>query len=262
MLRELKSAIYSYQFAFSLLFMLICFLGLSIPEWLISVDWGAEYRQSALQLSIGSIFFGGVMLLLPFCASFPYATRQVDELQTSMMRWKLLRSSTSHYARIKIIATAVSGGLAISLAFLLHSLLWNIIALPCDPIAHPYHEMYFHEECLYYTWYSTLYGLPMYISMAIGMFICGSVWALVALAISVWIPDRLLTITIPTCCYYLLSAGVFEHLFGWKLPHPATLYNDALTVWEAQQSLLEYFILFVISCAIYILGLKRRACHA
>ena len=236
--------------------MLICLFGMSIPEWVISVDWGDEFRQSALQQSIIGIFFGGVMLLLPFCACVPYATHQVEEIRTSVMHWKLIRGSVRRYATEKIIATALSGGTVVAMAFVIHAMIWNFIAYPCDIIAHPYHEIGFSPTSVYAAWYSTFYGLPMYLSMAIGIFICGAVWATVALAISVWVPDKLLTITIPACLYYLLSASIFRQLFGWNLPHPATLYNDALTWHDAALSLIEYCVILLIACVAYTVGLK------
>lgn len=262
MRQEFRDSVMNVYFLTSFLLMLGCFLGMSVPEWIVSVDWGAEFRQSALQQSISGIFFGGVMLLLPFCSCLPTAIHQVDELRTSIMPWKLIRSSIKKYAVRKIVSTLFSGGLAVSLAFMIHAILWNFIALPCDIIAHPYHEIGFHPETLYANWYSICYGLPMYISMTLGIFICGAIWAIVALAVSIWIPDKILTITIPICIYYLLFTGIFNYLFGWRLPHPATLYNDGLTWNEVVSSSLEYIVIFIAAGAIYILGLKRRAQHA
>ncbi len=259
MREELKSAFLNFNFVMGFLVMLICFLGMSIPEWVVSAAWGSEYRQSALQQSIVGIFFGGVMLLMPFCACIPYATRQVEELRTSVMTWKLLRSSLSKYATGKIMASALSGGAAVAAAFIIHALIWNLVALPCDPVAHPYHEISFDPNSLYAEWYAICYGLPMYLSITIGIFISGSTWAVIALAVSVWVPDKLLTVAIPACIYYLLSASILNHLFGWNLPHPATLYNDALTVQQAIQSFTEYVLLFIFACVLYRLGLRRRA---
>ncbi len=257
--QEIKNSIFGRYFWTAFIVMLICLLGLSVPEWICSATWDIEYRQSALQQSISGIFFGGVMLILPFCAALPYSLNQVDELRTSTMSWKLIRASVNRYATWKILATTVSGGVAIALAFIIHSLVWNIIALPCDPTAHPYHAIAFASNSLYVTWYSTLYGLPMYTSISVGLFISGAEWATVALAVAIWIPDRLLTVTIPTCIYYLLSANVLQHLFGWEIPHPATLFNDALTKADALNALIEDFVIFVIACIIYRMGLKRRA---
>lgn len=255
---EIKNAIISRYFFVSCTIIMICLLGISIPEWISSVGWGTEYRQSALQQSIAGIFFGGVMLLLPCCSCLPYATSQVDEAKTSIMRLKLLRSSFSKYALSKVFAVAISGGASVTIPFVLHSLAWNLVAIPCNPTVYPYHTITFYPKSLYYEWYSYLYGLPMYISIALGLFISGSCWATVALTVAIWIPDKLMVISVPTCICYLLSADIFHVMFNISLPHPSTLYNDALTMNTALASLIEHGIIFVIAVGLYIVGLKRR----
>lgn len=220
-----------------------------------------HYWQSALQLSIGSIFFGGVMLLLPFLASVPYATSQADEIRTSFLQWKVMRSSIRKYAAQKITVNALSGASAMALAFWLHALIMNIVALPCDPQTYSGHELFFADGCFYNTWYSTLYGLPMYLSMGLGIAFCSAVWATVALAISVWIPDKLLIISVPSCLYYLWSSHLFKALFGLNLGHPADLYNDALTWPIALRAFIVYGVCLIAAIMIYVIGLKRRAQH-
>lgn len=258
MKHEIKDAIIGKPFLGSCAIILICLLGISVPEWISSIGWGAEYRQSALQQSIGGIFFGGIMLLLPCCSCLPYATSQIDEVNSSVMRLKLLRSSFAEYAIKKIIAVAISGGAAVTVPFILHSLVWNIIALPCDPTIYPYHTIAFYEQSLYCEWYSYLYGLPMYISIALGLFVSGACWASVSLAVAIWIPDKLMAIAIPTCICYLLSADIFNVFLGISLPHPSTLYNDALTADAALKSLIEYGTIFATAVFLYLVGLKRR----
>lgn len=99
MKEELKSAFFSKRFLLAFGLMLSCFLGYSLPTWIFSADWGDEFREGALQLSVGGIFFGGSMLLLPFCAGVTYAISQVDEVRTSFLEWKAIRCSTQTYAR-------------------------------------------------------------------------------------------------------------------------------------------------------------------
>lgn len=71
MAEEIKSIFKSrnYWMAFAISFLTL--LGYSLSSWLnaISVGESMEYRESALCLSVGGIFFGGFMLLFPFCAS-------------------------------------------------------------------------------------------------------------------------------------------------------------------------------------------------
>ena len=57
MKEELKSAFFSKRFLLAFGLMLSCFLGYSLPTWIFSADWGDEFREGALQLSVGGIFF-------------------------------------------------------------------------------------------------------------------------------------------------------------------------------------------------------------
>lgn len=198
------------------------------------------------------------MLLLPFCASVPYAISQVDEIRTSFLEWKVLRGSIRRYSFNKIVATMLSAAVATSMAFALHALVWNFIAYPYDLVTHPYQEIPFSANCIYSNWTDIFYGFPIYLSMTLGIAFCAAIWSVTALAVSVWVPDKLLTIIIPVCIYHLWSCRIFYHLFGINTPHPGALYNDALTVQRVWQSLVMYGILFIISLLVYVLGLKRR----
>lgn len=121
MKEEIKSAFFSKRFLLAFGLMMTCFLGYSLPSWIFSADWGDEFREGALQLSVGGIFFGSSMLLLPFCASVPYAISQVDEIRTSFLEWKVLRGSIRRYSFNKIVATMLSAAVATSMAFALHA---------------------------------------------------------------------------------------------------------------------------------------------
>lgn len=262
MKEELKSAFFSKRFLLAFGLMLTCFLGYSLPTWVFSADWGDEFREGALQLSIGGIFFGGSMLLLPFCAAVPCAISQVDEIQTSFMNWKVIRSSVGKYAGQKLVATMASAAVATGLAFALHALVWNFIAYPYDLVAHPYQEVPFSAKCIYSQWTDIFYAFPIYAWMTGGIAFCAAIWGATALAVSVWVPDKLLTIVVPVGMYYLWSCRIFYHLFGIDTPFPGALYNDALTVERVWQSLIMYGLLLLISIIVYVLGLKRRVQHA
>ena len=79
MKKEMKLIFSDGKIHLALLVMLLCFNGYSIPIWIEIWDWDFAYRESALQLTIGGIFFGGIMLLMPFLASIPAAPLQVEE---------------------------------------------------------------------------------------------------------------------------------------------------------------------------------------
>lgn len=260
MREELKMALLGKRFVFAFLAMFVCIWMRILPDWLVSADWG-DYRPDALHLVIGSIFFGGVMLVLPFCATLPHAISNVDEVQTSFLYWKAMRSPLRKLARLKIISTALSCGLCVMLPFVINIVIWNIVAVPIDPITYPQHEQMFSDGVLYNDWYGVMYGLPMYISTSLGIFLNGALWALVGLAVSVWLPDKLLVMTIPVGVYFLWLYNLPRWMFGVTIPHPSSLFNDGLTLEVLVQGLIATGVSLVLAIAAYYAGLKRRVQH-
>lgn len=264
MREELKRAFGSPQACAAFIVCFVTLLGYSLAGWIgyILIDEWMEYRESALQLSIGGIFFGGFMLLLPFCAALAHSTSQVDDVSSGMMRWQALRGSVWRYVRVKVGACMTVAAVMTSGAFVVHAILWNIIALPVDPETYVNHTIYFSEQCVFYGWYAVCYGLPVYVEMALGIAFTASVWAVVALAISVWAPDKLLAVAIPSFLYHLWNTDVVFYFTGIRTPHPAILFNDGLTVQKAIVSILSYLVVWAISLAAYALGCQRRCRNA
>lgn len=262
MLEELKRAIKSPQFCTAFIVCFATLMGYSLPYWIGSAEEWIEYRESALHLSIGGIFFGGFMLLMPFCAALTHSSSQVDDETCSMLYWMACRGSLQKYARLKIGVTMLVAAIATASAFVLHSILWNCIALPNDPSKYPSHTIYFSRKCLYYAWYTICHGLPVYIEMTIGIGFTASVWAVVSLAIAVWIPDKLLAVVIPSFIYYLWNADIGYYFTGIRTPHPAILFNDGLTIESAMISITLYLVVLIMSILIYYLGCLRRCRYA
>ena len=184
---ELKQVFRSKYFLFSFILLFLCFSGYSFPGWFCAIGIEEEYRESALQLSIGSIFFGSVMMFMPFCASVSHAVSQVEELSSGMMHWRVLRSSLNRYASIKMAASALSAACSTTSAFIIHAILWNVIAIPVDPVHYQAHEIGFADTCVFSKWYLIAHGLPVYVEIALGIAFSAAVWAIVALAVAVWI---------------------------------------------------------------------------
>lgn len=245
---------------------IVCFVtlsGYSLGYWIGSIIAGEwiEYRESALHLSIGGIFFGGFAMLLPFCAALAHSTSQVDDMRSGMMHWEALRGSVSKFVRTKVGACMITAAATSSGAFVLHAIIWNIVAVPIDPLNYPNHTIYFSKQCIYNDWYTVCHGLPVYIEMTLGIAFVASIWAVVALAISVWAPDKLLTVAIPSFLYFLWNADVSFFFTGTGMPHPSILFNDGLTVQKAIISILSYLVVWTISIIAYAVGCRRRCCH-
>ena len=166
------------------------------------------------------------------------------------------------YVGGKLGTCMLVAAISTSSAFVLHAILWNNIALPVDPTAYPSHTIYFSKKCIFHNWYTVCYGLPVYVEMTLGIAFTASIWAVVALAIAVWIPDKLLTVTIPSFLYYLWNANVVYYFTGIKTPHPAILFNDGLTIEKAIISIEAYLIILGISMVIYYIGCKTRCQNA
>lgn len=258
MRQEIKNAFANNRFWIAILTMLLCFLGFSLPEWMVRCGQGDQMYMSAFGQSFAPIFFGGAMLMMPFCASIPHAASQVDEIRTNFLYEKGIRCNVNKYALYKMSAAVLSGAVAMGVASLLHSVIWNIVAGVYDPIAWPDTEVFFNETTIYYQLKDFPYAWPAYLHAAMGFAISGALWAMVGLSCAVWIPDTLLTITVPVILYYFWWYRLIGRVTGIRFPRPAALYNDGQTWADYWQALLFYAVLFVISYMIYWLGLKRR----
>ena len=120
-----KSAVFA-SFA-----MLFCYLCVSIELWISSLSESVvAYRPSAFIYALEPILFGGVIYLFPFCACLPITDRNVDE--------QLSKKSALN----RILYAFVSGGLAVSLPFLFHMILWNILAISVNPKQYESHGFF------------------------------------------------------------------------------------------------------------------------
>lgn len=237
--------------------LLLCFLMISVPEWIaIDLPNRPEWRSPALVKAVTPVWFGGYMLLLPFCSAIASVPAQVEDLQSGYAQWQAIRSSVGRYIASKAVVCALGGFLVCAVSFWLHAILWNFIALPIDPVTYPEHVQYLYG--LFGEWYDIAYGLPMYLWIGCGAGLCGSMMALVGLAAAVWIPDQLIAVTLPVVFYFYWSYDLSYLLFGVALPHPSGLYNAGLTWARARESLLTNGAVSLLALGLYSAGIKRR----
>lgn len=253
---ELRRALFSMGTMLSCCIVMICFLGFSVPVWLSTEGSTLDYRASALELSLGGIFFGGLMLVLPFCAALPGALSQVDEVRSGFLYLRGIRESARRYVFTRTLSAMAAGAISLALPFILHCLLWHLIALPYDPTTYPDQEIIFYD--LYNDWSRIAYAIPMYAWIALGLATTGALWALISLAAAIWIPDKLVAVMVPLGICYFWSYGLFSHLLGISLPSPSGIYNDGLSWSRCFQTLVMYAIFGVSALAVYDIGVKRR----
>jgi hypothetical protein len=262
MKKELRRAFTSPSFLLSALIFFVTLQGYAVPAYFSTLSEPAKYRESALALSLGGIFFGGAILLQPFCSPMAHAVSQVDDLNSGFMPWCVLRGSIKQYIFIKSISSFLAAAIAIGGAFLFHAIIWYLVALPYNPNVYPEHEIGFFNESLFFAWAKIANGLPIYAEVSLGLAFTAGVWSIVALAVSVWVPDRLLAITIPACIYELWSSSLTYYLFGFRLISPSTLFNDGQTPDRIRDALIAYGVILLVSLLTYYAGVRRRSCYA
>ena len=262
---EIKRMMTSPMFVLSLIVFFLCLQGYSIPsyyrQWISPYGAPPEYRESALTMTLGGIFFGGAILLMPFCAAMVTSPSQVDDMRSGIMEFYLVRSSFRQYIAQKLASAFLGGFLIGSIAFGLHAILWNLMAFPYDPITYPEHGGLFWPGTLFDQWAPICHGLIIYIEVMLGLGFTAGVWAVVGMATAVWIPDKLLAVTIPMCIYKLWSTGLSYYLFGFYLPDPSTLFNDAQTVSGDVAAFMAYFVVLICAVLSYSIGLRKKVQH-
>jgi len=257
MKEEVKRLFSSLSFWAALVGMVVCFLLISVPEWIeIDLPNRPEWRSPALVKAVTPVWFGGFILLLPFCSAMACVPSQVEDIQSGFAQWQVIRSSVMRYIGRKAAVGMLGGFLVCAVSFWLHAILWNFIALPIDPVTYPEHEQYLNG--LFGKWYAIAYGLPMYVWIGCGAGLCGSMTALMGLAAAVWIPDHLIAVTMPVVIYFFWSYDLLNVMFGIQLPRPSGLYNSYVTWERTVQSLMMNGAVSLISAVLYALGMKRR----
>lgn len=118
------------------------------------------------------------------------------------------------------------------------------------------------QQFMYYGFDKMLSAIPMYAYFAVSMGICAAIWSVAALAVAVWMADKMLTMVIPVCIYRLWSSGILYYLLGVDLPHPSAMFNDGLTYESFKHSLAAYLVLFVLSFLCYFCGVSKRGINA
>lgn len=175
------------------------------------------------------------------------------------MYHKAIRSTVKKLGSQKILATMLSGGAALALAWLLNVLLWHLL---CQPYvdSNPNINLPMDERNFYYILWLTPYTWGVYAFNCFSFFVIGAFWSMVALAIAVWIPERFLLLSMPTALYFFwlsLPEQSFFLGFGF-LPSPVDIINDGVSWAGYRETLLFYIVLTVICIVLYYLGLRRR----
>jgi hypothetical protein len=213
--------------------MFLCLLAHSIPLWMDTRGWPIADRPSAMIFSLSGVFFGGVILVFPLCACAPLASA-----------FNTKKKADSPW--VEVLSAALSGGLCVSLPFILHTLICNLAAMPVSPEKYPAHMLSFYG--IYNELYHLYCGLPMYGLFALGMMISGSIFALLALLTGMLIRTPQSVMAIPAAVWFL-----WLKFSGAGIPRPADIFSDALTLHGMINSFIIYVILFALFAMAYII---------
>ncbi len=259
MKQELRQIFHNSRFLGAVFIMLLCFSGYAALDWMDVYHLDVDIRPSALHEVVGCIFFGGVILLLPLCAALPASITQVEEIQSTFVDLRIIRSSVKKYTLYKFTSAFLSGALAVGIAFCIHSILWNIIATPGDVTKNEYLAIPFSGNCIYRPWQPIFYSLPIYIWMAFAISFCGGIWGIVGVTSALYVQDKLLSLAVPFCIYYIWHGGLLNAMIGKMIiPHPSDLFNDGLTLEVVISSVIVYLSIGVICAILYVKKLKKR----
>lgn len=220
------------------------------------------YYPSAMYFALDSVYFGGFILLVPLCASLVHVDKQVDEVQWRYILWQVQRSGIKKYCFTKVAVTCLSGAAGVILGYGLYVTLCNILYLPSNPDIFETHFLYY-EGTIYENMYKIAGGLPMYGYVMLAMSIACMMWAIIGLAAAVWIPDKLVAVTIPLCIHYMWTYGI-RSVPSWQntIPSPSQLFNDGLTLSTMGRTLIVYFGVMLVALFVYMMGVKRRVKNA
>lgn len=262
MKQELKSAFRNKYFYITVFGVWLAFNSTSLVMYFIRIAQGEAEYMSALFQIMTPIFFGAVMILIPFFCTLPYAMSQVDEIRDGFLYQKAMRSSLLTICRNKVLPTMLSGGAALTLAWLLNVLLWHLLSQPYVD-SNPMINLPMAENNFYYTFWFSKYAWGVYAFNCFNFFVIGALWSMIALTVAIWLPDRFLTLTIPTGIYFFWWTDPYRFLFPKvPIPDPSSLINEGIT-WSVYRSTLTLHGILIILCVVlYYFGLKRRLTNA
>lgn len=260
--QELTRAFRQKNLYIALSVFLFCLSVSSAQIWLVRSNDGDALLMSAMDLCFIPVFFGGSILLVPFCASIGCSQTQVEEINSRNIQFRILRSNYLHYSVGKLFSAMITGFVVLGGAFAIHTLIWHFVAGPYDVSARPDIEVSFAEGTVYYDFIQQPWAYGAYLHAIVGFGLTGAVWAVISMLCAVLLADTVLSVSIPVVLYYLWKSNFTRYLFGFSMPDFTGLYNDGVLWNEYWQTLAVHLVLLGLSGIAYVVALKRRIRNA
>lgn len=259
--QELKRTFSQKNLYISLAAFLFCLSGSSAQIWFVRAPTDA-FLMSAMDLCFTPVFFGGTILLVPFCAAIACSQSQVEEINSGNIQFRILRCGYLRYSGGKLLSAVLAGFAALGGAFAVHTLLWHLVAGPYDIVSRPDVEVSFAEGTVYYDFIQQPWAYGAYLHAIFGFGLTGALWAVISMLCAVLLADTMLSVSIPVVLYYLWKSNFTRYLFGFSLPDFTGLYNDGVLWNEYWQNLAVHLALLAVFAAMYFTALKRRIRNA
>ena len=197
-LSDLKRALTSWGFFLAILgTCAVYFAG----AW-VDLKWGTEDVLYYFNISNQ---IGGYKNILVFLCVLPYAINYSAEWNHSVIRYTIIRSNKTRYAWSKVVATAISGGMALAVGLSLFILILSFKF----PMVNTSSENF--QIFINYGFGSLLASgnyILYYIFYILQIFFFGAFWAVFALVVSAWITNFFITVSAPFIIFYF-----FQELF-------------------------------------------------
>lgn len=236
---------------------LACLEGSALPIWIIRCQQGDRKLMSAMDMVFTPVFFGGIMLLVPLCAAAAYGTVHAEELRTRFFLLTIMRTSERKYVLTKAASAMLTGALVLGGGFLLHVILWHIVAGPYDVAARPDIAVDFVPGTVYDTYIQTPFAIMAYAHAVFGFAVTGALWAMVAVTLLVWNRDPQLSVALTVVIYFLMRNRLMELVFGIHMPSYTGLYNDGQLWADYFRSLGFHLATMAALTAVYGWGVRR-----
>lgn len=179
------------------------------------------YKQNSYVNAFFSSLTNGtssiMALVFPIIACIPYAASYAEEKVSGYLNYVIIKVNKKKYIRTKILSCALSGGLAVGVP----ALVFLIACIWCKgtQLSSTQSEYYYITHAVGLFDRSPIFYCLLYV---LNFFLCGAIFALIGLAVSVYINNKYLIHIIPFAIYILLAmlmANININL------NPVTLYD-------------------------------------
>ena len=234
---DLKRAILSRRFALG--------IGLGVlmlyqPAYPFGFFDGIRFQGSSLIDAMQNTFgLGAFILCCAVLCALPYGDVHALEMEGGAFPYITHRIGTKAYMQSKMLATAISGGAVLCVAFLTFCLIQAFVFSPMLP---------------------SLEDWGLVGSAMLELMCYGACWSLCSLALSVWLPNPFVALAAPFCITQFL--WLFSAMTDWAYIDPSSTINrmsstEPMPLAQLFLQHLGYSFVFVL---IFMSGVKRKRC--